>query len=181
VPAQAALETLVRAKTLEAIADADRKTDRSFLAGASALGAGCRIVTMPGYLPYLAQSCPEELFEAARLAAPGKPVSPFPLDRHSGGSSDVGDLQHLMPVLTFRTGGASGGGLHSADFQIVDEEEAYVVTAKIFALSAYRLLRDGAALARDLTDHYQPRFANRKEYCAFLDGFRRTEELPLDP
>jgi amidohydrolase len=179
VPAQASLETLVRAKTLEAIADADRKTDRSFLAGASALGAGCRIETMPGYLPYLAQACPEELFEAAQLAAPHKPVAPFPLDRHSGGSSDVGDLQHLMPVLTFRTGGASGGGLHSADFQVVDEEEAYVVTAKIFALSAYRLLRNGAALARDLAGHYQPRFADRTEYCAFLDSFRRTEELPL--
>jgi hypothetical protein len=103
----------------------------------------------------------------------------MPLERHSGGSSDLGDLQHLMPVLSFRTGGATGGGLHSADFRITDEEEAYLITAKIFALSAYRLLRNGAALARSVVDTYTPRFADKTEYCAFLDSFRRTEEVPL--
>jgi amidohydrolase len=179
VPAQATLETLVRGKTLEAIADADGKTDRSFLAGAMAMGAGCQIVTQPGYLPYLAQPCPEELFDAAQLAAPGQQVSAFPLERHSGGSSDVGDLQHLMPVLTFRTGGAEGAGLHSADFRITDEETAYVLTAKIFALSAYRLLRHKSTLARQLTNGYQPRFSNKEEYCAFVNRFRRTETVEL--
>ena len=40
---------------------------------------------------------------------------------------------------TFNTGGKVNG-FHSVDFDIVDDELAYVVTAKIFALSAYRLL-----------------------------------------
>ncbi len=51
VPNEAVLETLVRGKTLEAFADASVKTDRSFKAGALAMGAGYRIETMPGYLP----------------------------------------------------------------------------------------------------------------------------------
>lgn len=40
VPDEAVIETLVRGKTLEAFADAAEKTDRSFKAGAYALGAG---------------------------------------------------------------------------------------------------------------------------------------------
>ena len=48
---------------------------------------------------------------------------------YSGGSTDVGDVQHLQPVLTFNTGGKVSG-LHSVDFDIVDDELAYVVTAK---------------------------------------------------
>ena len=43
----------VNATSLEAFADASVKTDRSFKAGALAMGAGYRIETMPGYLPSL--------------------------------------------------------------------------------------------------------------------------------
>ncbi|MFQ8980243.1 MAG: hypothetical protein ACLR6I_06605 [Waltera sp.] len=59
-------ETLVRGKTLEAFADASVKTDRSFKAGALAMGAGYRIETMPGYLPSLWQSAPEEMADAVK-------------------------------------------------------------------------------------------------------------------
>lgn len=45
---------------------------------------------------------------------------------------------------------ADTSGLHSVDFDIVDEELAYIVTAKIFALSAYRLLKNGAVKAKKL-------------------------------
>ena len=44
----------------------------------------------------------------------------------------------MMPVLTVYTGGASGSGLHASDFDIIDEDEAYVLTAKFYALTAYR-------------------------------------------
>jgi amidohydrolase len=178
VPSRAVIEALVRAKTLDAIVDAAQKTDRAFLAGAMAMGAQCRIETAPGYLPYLAQAVPDELFEAAQLAASGRPVQELPLSRHSGGSTDLGDVQHLMPVLSFRTGGAVGSGLHAADFQIQDEEEAYLITAKIFALSAYRLLRNQAALARDVVGSYQPKFRNKSEYCAFWDALRGETVFP---
>ena len=70
VPDCAVIETLVRGKTNAAIEDAARKTDRSFLAGAAALGAGCTIETMPGYLPYLSQETPEEIVSLVRAALP---------------------------------------------------------------------------------------------------------------
>lgn len=175
VPDDVVLETLVRGKTLEAFADAAEKTDRSFKAGALARGAGYRIETMPGYLPSLPQAFPGEVVEIAREVFGSDKVSEADLTAHSGGSTDVGDVQHRMPVLTFHTGGATGG-LHQVDFDIVDEEEAYITTAKLFALSAYRLLRNGAACAKQVVNDYKPRFASREEYVAFMDAFNKVEE-----
>ena len=78
-------------------------------------------------------------------------------------------------MLTFHTCGVSGG-LHQTSFSVDDEEEAYVLTAKIFALSAYRLLKDGAALGRRVKNDYKPIFNNKEEYIEFLDKFRSVEE-----
>ena len=173
VPAEAVVETLVRARTLEAIEDADLKTDRSFKAGADALGAGYDIETMAGYLPGIYQPANPLLLEAAREAAAGRPVSCIEPGDHEAASTDVGDLQHVKPVLTFRTGGVAGA-FHAKDFAVVDEEEAYIVTAKIFALGAYKLLKDGACGAREVVDTYRPVFT-KQGYLDYLAGFGRRE------
>ncbi len=175
VPDDVVLETLVRGKTLEAFADASEKTDRSFKAGADALGAGYRIETMPGYLPSLSQRFPEDIVEMASNLLGEDKIRHEDLTRHGGGSTDVGDVQHLMPVVTFHTGGVKGG-LHQVNFDVVDEEEAYVLTAKLFALSAYHLLRDGAKVAKEEVIKYQPKFRNKEEYVEFMDQFNRVEE-----
>lgn len=168
IPDEVVIETLVRGKTIEAFADASEKTDRSFAAGALAMGASVRIKTMPGYLPTLPMAPLEELRDAAALAAPGTAVKVY--NEHTGGSTDVGDVQHLMPVFTFRTGGVSGD-LHQVDFAVTDEDAAYITTAKIFALAAYRLLRDQAKRARELTVEYQPVFDSKDAYVRFMDRF----------
>ncbi len=172
IPDEVVLETLVRGKTIAAFTDAAKKTDRAFKAGALAMGATVEIDTVPGYLPSLAEEPLPELLRASEIAAPEKEI--IRLDRHTGGSTDVGDVQHLMPVYTFRTGGIRGD-LHRVDFEIVNEEEAYLNTAKIFALTAYYLLKDGAVRGRELADHYQPVFQNKEEYIAFMDSFDSSE------
>lgn len=174
VPDEAVIETLVRGKTLEAFSDAAEKTDRSFKAGAYALGAGYRIETMPGYLPQLPQAFPEELTEAVRELT-DQEIRIVPPTAHSGGSTDLGDVQHLMPVYTFRTGGIRGD-LHQSNFEVVDEEEAYLLTAKIFAISTYRLLKDGAKAAKQRKEEYKPRFRSREEYVDFMNQFNKVEE-----
>lgn len=174
VPDEAVIETLVRGKTLEAFADAAEKTDRSFKAGAYALGAGYRIETMPGYLPQIPQEFPKELVDAVHELT-DKKVREVPPSVHTGGSTDVGDVQQLMPVLTFRTGGVTGG-LHQSDFEVIDKEEAYLLTAKIFAISTYRLLKDGAGVAKKLKEEYRPRFGSKEEYIEFMNQFNRVEE-----
>ena len=179
VPEEAVIETLVRGKTLEAFTDAAKKTDRSFKGGALALGAGYRIETMPGYLPGIPQDIPHEMIDIIEEVAEGKPVTVVPKEIHESGSTDLGDLEHMMPVLTFNTGGASGSGLHASDFAIVDEDEAYVLTAKIFALTAYQLLKDGAKVAKRVRDQYKPVFENKEAYIDFMEKFYSVEEEEL--
>ena len=53
---------------------------------------------------------------------------------HRTGSTDMGDLSMVMPVLHPYIGGATGTG-HGADYQIVDPALAFVTQAK--ALAAY--------------------------------------------
>lgn len=175
IPDQVVLETLVRGKTLEAFADASAKTDRSFKAGAFAMGAGYRIETMPGYLPGLPQQFPKEVIDIAKELLGEEKVSIVDTKKHGGGSTDVGDVQHLMPVLTFHTGGIEGG-FHQVDFDVVDEEEAYIITAKIFALSTYRLLQSNAVVAKNVVEDYEPKFKNKEEYIAFMNQFNYIEE-----
>ncbi len=173
IPNEVVLETLVRAKTIKAILDADEKTDRSFKAGAVAMGAQIEIDTMPGYLPRPAYPAPALLMEAAQQAAPEANVKAADTSLHQAGSTDVGDLQHLMPVLEFNTSGFSGA-LHSKDFCIIDEEEAYITTAKIFALTAYKLLKNRGEAAKKIVEDYQPAFT-KSQYLQYMNKLIKQE------
>lgn len=177
VPNEVVLESLVRAKNTEAILNANMKTDRALRAGAAVVGAGIEITTMPGYLPRLPEPANLLLVQAAQEAAPGKPVEQVNPESHGAGSTDVGDLQHIMPVLTFNTGGVAGA-LHSNQFCVTDEEEAYITTAKIFALSAYKLLKEQALAAKQILDAYQPKFTHG-EYLAFMESLVRYERREI--
>jgi amidohydrolase len=173
IPDEVILETLVRARDIKAIKDADQKTDRAYKAGAYALGAGYEIETMPGYLPKSPSPAHPALTAAVKTVFPDKEVKITSPEHHGTGSTDVGDLQHIQPVLGFNTGG-SRGAYHSPQFEIVDEEEAYISTAKIFALASYRLLKDKAAAAREIAANYKPVFT-RETYIEFMESLIRKE------
>ena len=180
IPEEAVIETLVRAGNNEAILDASRKTDRAFFAGGAALGATVEIETMPGYLPTLPNVIEDELVEAAKLAG-GDRYEVEVLDDaggFTGGSTDVGDLQHILPVYTFNTGGIKGS-FHGADFEVVDEELAYIETAKIFALGAYRFLRDQAAVSKRIVSAYEPKL-DKEGYIRLMDSYIKTETRKFD-
>lgn len=179
VPDEAVIETLVRGKTLDAFKLASELTDRSFKAGALALGAGYRIETMPGYLPAIPQDVPDEILEIIREVSNDETIEKIPKDAHLGGSTDLGDLAHIQPVLSFNTSGATGTSLHAVDFDVTDENEAYVLTAKIFALTAYRMLKDNARLAKKWKEDYNPVFENKEKYIEFMEQFYRVDEADL--
>ncbi len=169
VPDEFVLETLVRGKNKHAILDASEKTDRAFQAGAYAIGAKCEITTLPGYMPTLSSEAYPELVRAANAIAGKYKVIEANVNQHSGGSTDIGDVQHLQPVIRFQTGGIAGG-LHTVDFSMEDEELAYIVTAKIFALTAYALLRNGAEGAKRICAEYKPIFT-KEQYLRYMDSF----------
>lgn len=56
----------------------------------------------------------------------------------------------------------------------MDEELAYIVTAKIFALSAYRLLKNDAVKAGEIIQDYKT-VLTKEEYMKYMDSFIREE------
>jgi amidohydrolase len=171
IPADVRLETYVRGRTMEAILDANAKVDRALRAGALALGAKVEIETLPGYLPMTCDASMAALFKENATALVG--VEHYRQVGHRTGSTDMGDLSHVMPVLHPYMGGARGTG-HAADFEIVDETLAYVAPAKALAAMVIDLLADGARTARDVLATAKPPMT-REGYLAFQRGLARRE------
>jgi metal-dependent amidase/aminoacylase/carboxypeptidase family protein len=172
IPADVRLETFVRGKTVEAIADAARKVDRSLRAGALALGAKVQITTLPGYLPQRMDPNLVALSRANCAAVVGE--ANMGSAKHSTGSTDVGDLGFIMPVVHPRAGGAQGS-THAIDYVVVDHTLAAVNPAKSMAMTAVDLLWDGAREAKRVKAEAGPKLS-RDEYLALVRKFASFEE-----
>ncbi len=171
IPAEVRIETYVRGKTIDAILSANRKVDRALRAGALALGAQVEIATLPGYLPLYNDDAMAALFRANAIAVLGEEHCASA--GHRTGSTDMGDLSHVMPVLHPYMGGARGGH-HAADFEIVDPALAYVAPAKMLAMMAVDLLWADAAQAREVLRARKPRMT-KEEYLAFQRAIVKRE------
>ena len=138
------------------------------MAGAYAVGGSLTIRTSPGYLPVIPYECPSFMEDIAKGLLPTGSIERIPMDSHVTSSTDVGDLSHVMPILRFTTGGFAGA-THSDSFKVTDEEKAYIVTAKMMALTAYRLLKDKAKEAQLIIHNSKPRLT-RDEYLNYMDA-----------
>ncbi len=153
IPGEVRLETFVRGKTLEAIADADRKVDRALRAGALALGATVEIETLPGYMPLRCDSLLVERFRG--IAADLVGADNVRTIQHRTGSTDMGDLGQVMPIIHPYVGGAKGTP-HGADYEIVDPTLTYLTNAKALASMVVDLLADNAEIARQVVAQARP-------------------------
>lgn len=172
---QVTMEYSVRANNIPAILDANRKFDRSIRAGAVATGCDVEIITMPGYLPVIPQMHTGFLEEALRQAAGTYPVCPYDPGIIQGGSTDLGEVSHLLPVYQFNTGGYAGN-LHEKTNHPVDEYLAYVVAAKVFALSAYKLLKDNASQLKKILADHKP-VMTKQDYIDYMERCNCTGQF----
>ena len=171
IPGEVRLETYVRGRTVEAILAAQKKVDRAFRAGALALGAKVEIETLPGYMPMRCDPIMAERFRETMIALVGE--EHYRRIGHRTGSTDMGDLSQVMPVLHPYMGGARGTG-HAADFEIVDPTLAYVGPAKALAAMVVDMLSDGARGAREVIAQAKPPMT-RETYLAFQRSLARRE------
>ena len=171
VPADVRMETFVRGRTLEAIMDANRKVDRALRAGAMAIGATVNIQTIPGYLPLMQNQKMAGIFEAnANTLVGSENVAKI---QHRTGSTDMGDVSHLMPVIHPYVGGATGLG-HGADYLVQDYQLAVITAAKSMAATVIDLLADGATEARQVIANHRPEMTSR-EYVKFMRSMASEE------
>lgn len=161
VPSHVTMETYVRGATTEAIKDASAKVDRAVKGAAYAIGAQCEITDYKGYMPLVQSDLLTELF-ADNARELGVEVH---LGVDMTGSTDMGDLGHIMPIIQPCMGGFSGN-LHATDFAVSDPHSAYVTPAKVMALTVIDLLADGADGALGVKSGFIPKMT-KEEYLEF--------------
>jgi amidohydrolase len=171
IPGEARLETYVRGRTLEGIRDANDKVDRALRAGALALGARVEIDTLPGYLPLRNDPTMARAFKLNAAALVG--ADGYREGGHRTGSTDMGDLSQIMPVLHPYMGGARGTG-HGPDYEIVDPGLAYVAPAKMLASMVVDMLGADAAGAREVLAASRPAMT-RAQYVDFQRSVGRHD------
>ena len=159
VPGDVRIETFVRGRTADAFQDAHRKVNRALKAGAMAVGAEVEILNLPGYLPVLSNERLDGVF-AANMASL---LGPEAIGRspHLTGSSDMGDITHLMPGLhpMIKAGSAK---VHTESFCIQDNRLAYIETAKGLAMTVIDLLWDGAREGLAIKSSYRPKYTKEQ-------------------
>ncbi len=147
VPADVRMESYVRAGSVPAMLDADRKVNRAIRGAAYMVGARAEIDDLPGYLPLAQDRQMSALFAANAVRLLGKEAVfaglPF------AGSTDMGDLGAVMPVIQPTVSGFSGAA-HSSGFAVRDPDTAVLLPAKLMAMTAIDLLSDGAGEARKI-------------------------------
>lgn len=145
VPAKVSMESYVRAANVPAMQNANKTVNRAVQGAAYALGARVEIEDTPGYLPMTQNETMGELFAAnAGTLLPQLAVErglPF------CGSTDMGDLEAILPVIQPTVSGFCGA-LHSKDFYVADESLAYLAPAKLMATTIIDLLAEDAANAK---------------------------------
>lgn len=167
VPAEVCMESYVRAKTVAAMLDANKKVNRALEAGAMAVGAEVEIHDMPGYLPMVNDEVLTTLYAENVRARIGED-SVRRLD-HSSGSTDMGDVSHIMPVIHPWFGGGTKGTVHTREFRVSDEEMAYLLPAITMADTIIDLLSAGAEKAEQVLAEYTP-VMTKEEYLAFMES-----------
>ena len=161
------MESYVRAKTVAAMLDANKKVNRALEAGAMAVGAEVEIHDMPGYLPMVNDEALTTLYaENVRVRIGEDSVRR--LD-HSSGSTDMGDVSHIMPVIHPWFGGGTKGTVHTREFRVSDEEMAYLLPAITMADTIIDLLSAGAEKAEQVLAEYTP-VMTKEEYLAFMES-----------
>ena len=171
IPGEVRLETYVRGRTVEAIMAANARVDRALRAGALALGARVEIETLPGYMPMTCDATMAAYFKETMAKMVGE--EHYRQIGHRTGSTDMGDLSQVMPILHPYIGGARGTG-HGADFEIVDKSLAYLAPAKALASMAIDLMYDGAAGASKVLASATPPMT-REQYLSFQRSVAKQE------
>ena len=168
IPELVEIESYVRGSNFDAIAEANKKVNRALTGAALSLGANIEIIDSPAFSPLNNDKNMMKLAEeAAKLAVP---QYEFTVNNVMGsGSTDMGDLSSIMPVVHPYAGGGAGKA-HGNDYEITDPDAACVENAKWQLAMLLLLLQDGGKRAKQIIDEYEPAFASKDEFLAYVDA-----------
>ena len=172
IPENVTLESYVRGRTFDAIFDVNKRVNQAFTGAGLSLGVNVEVIDIPGYAPL---NNSKGMIEVALDACDGLfGEGSFNVSTNfSTGSTDMGDLSCVMPVVHPYAPGATGKG-HGSDYQIVDTEKACINNAK-FQLNMIKvLLSNNAERAKKVVSEFVPQFNSKEEYFACVERFNNS-------
>ncbi len=174
IPECVTLESYVRGSNFKGIETANKSVNRALVGAALSLGTNIDITDIPGYAPLNNAQGMIDLCEDAFLAIfPEKEFTRY--HGFESGSTDMGDLSMIMPVVHPYCDGVVGKG-HGANYQIADPDAACLGSAKWQLAMLTLLLENGAARAKDILARFKPTFASKAEFIAYIDSLNRSGE-----
>ena len=172
IPEEVRLESYVRGSSFEGIMEANKKVNQALIGAALSIGTNIEIIDMPGYSP---------LRNDAGMIALAKDAADAIIPEHEcqvrmgtdSGSTDMGDLSCIMPVVHPYCAGTAGLA-HGNNYEIADPEKACVDSAKWQLAMVRLLLENGAERAKQILADFKPLFASKEEYLAYVDAMNRS-------
>lgn len=171
VPADVRMETYVRGASVDAFLAASEKVDRALRAGAMAIGGSVDITTLPGYLPIQSDERMLALYRENAAALLGE--ENLVRLNHRTGSTDMGDVSQIMPVIHPYVVAATGNG-HGIDYVVQDYELGVITGAKAMAMTVVDLLYDDAKNAHDVIRNYDAPL-NKDTYLSLMRSMFREQ------
>lgn len=170
VPSRTQIEMYVRAKTVDAIFETNRKVERALKAGAYAIGCDLEIQDTPGYFPLSQDENLTELVKEHILKYMDKDM--VAQGTHGFASGDMGDISMMWPTVEIGVAGFVGT-MHGVDFKTADYEQAYKVPAHYFADTIIDLLSEGGKKAYNIKKEFKP-VMSKENYLKLLDDLNKT-------
>ena len=177
IPDRVVVESYVRGATLDAIFRENKKLNRAFAGAAAAMGCTLHLWDYPGYAPRSNDAVLKELFRETAADLLGEERVAFN-NNWGTGSSDMGDVSCVMPMLHPYIGGAAGSS-HSDGYRIVDPVRACVDSAKVQCAALVRLLENDAAAAKRILAEGRHDYPSIKDYLASLDQLAVDKEAVI--
>lgn len=170
IPETVKLEAQVRGKTYEAIIETNKKVNRALCGAALSLGTNIEIIDIPGYAPHINDKGMSEIAEDAfKAILPERKFSV--VNSYNTGSTDMGDLSCIMPIVQPFASGAKGKP-HGNDYEIIDPQAACVDSAKWQMATLKLLLENNAERAKKIIREYKPLFSSAKAFLDFQDSLQ---------
>lgn len=173
VPSVVSMQIMVRAFSVPAMLDASKKVNRALKAGALAIGGKVEIHDQMGYLPLNTDRNLSQIYRNNMIEYGGANEDSFIELYQTAGSTDLGDMSQMKPCMHIWADGITGG-LHTKDYKVNDEETAYILPAKMLALSIIDLLYGEAEEAKRILSEYKPTFT-KETYLEFMKNNTKVE------
>lgn len=165
IPEKADIESYVRGMTFTAMKEYNKRLNQALIGAALSLDNNIEIIDKPGYAPLINDKNMLELAKDAMAYAltDKKFVAE---QRYGSGSTDMGDLSSIMPVVHPYAPGAKGTS-HGNNYYIENPELACVDSAKWQLGMLKLLLENDGALAYKIIEEHKPLFSSKEEYLSY--------------